>query len=39
MTIESIDARDRVSLLDKQAVSAFKGSLRGELIQPGDDRL
>ena len=38
MTIESINARDRVSLLDEQQISAFKGSLRGELIQPGDDR-
>ena len=38
MAIESIDSRDRVSQLDKQAVSDFKGSLRGELIQPGDDR-
>ena len=38
MTIESIDAKDRVSRLDKQTVSIFKGSLRGELIQPGDDR-
>jgi hypothetical protein len=37
MTIESIDAKDRVSRLDKQTVSIFKGSLRGELIQPGDD--
>ncbi len=38
MTIGSIDARERVSQLDKQAVSTFKGSLRGELIQPGDAR-
>lgn len=38
MTIESIDAKDGVSRLDKQAVSIFKGSLRGELIQPEDDR-
>ena len=36
MTIESIDTRDRVSLLDEQVVFAFKGGLRGELIQPGD---
>ncbi len=38
MTIDVVGARNRVSLLDKQAVLAFKGSLRGELIQPGDDR-
>jgi len=36
MTIKSIDSRDFVSQLDKQVVSDFKGSLRGELIQPGD---
>ena len=36
MTIESIDIRDRVSLLDQQEVSTFNSSLRGELIKPGD---
>jgi len=38
MTIESVDAGVRVSLLDKLEISAFKDSLRGELIQPGDAR-
>jgi FAD/FMN-containing dehydrogenase len=38
MTIETIDARNNVSLLDNRAISTFKGSLRGELIVPGDDR-
>ena len=38
MTIESIDSRDRLSQLDKQAVLAFESSLRGKLIQPSDAR-
>ena len=36
MAIESIDTRERVSLLDETAVSAFKASLRGELDPAGD---
>ena len=36
MSINTVDTMDRVSLLDEQAVLTLKGSLRGELIQPGD---
>lgn len=38
MAVQMMDLRDGVSLLDKGAISAFKASLRGELIQPGDTR-
>ena len=36
MAIESIDTSDRLSLLDETTVTAFKASLRGELIRPGE---
>lgn len=38
MSIDAVDFRETVFLLDDQAVSAFKASLRGELILPGDNR-
>ena len=35
--IETLEATNSVSLIDEMVVDHFKGSLRGELIQPGDD--
>lgn len=36
MTIKSFDTKERMSQPDQDEILAFKGSLRGELIQPGD---
>jgi FAD/FMN-containing dehydrogenase len=36
MTIDSVEAREYRSLVEEEAVSAFKNNLRGELILPED---